>query len=134
MKKFDQDLDHHTGMGNTLAFKRERPYKIFTGSEDSTVNLFKGPPFKFEKTFRYHKNFVNCVRINPAGTIAASVSSDKKICLMDSSTGDIILEKENCHTGSIYSISWWEDGSKFVTCSADKTVRIWNADDLELLQ
>lgn len=134
MKKFDQDLTHHTGAGNSVSFKANRPFKVFTGSEDSTVNFFKGPPFKFEKTLRHHKNFVNCVRVNPANTVCASVSSDKKITLMDATTSDIIIEKEAAHAGSIYSIAWWEDGSKFATCSADKTVKIWNAEDLTLLQ
>ena len=49
MKKTGKFLKNHTGPGNTVAFKGTRPYKLFSGSDDSTINLNKGPPFQFEK-------------------------------------------------------------------------------------
>lgn len=48
----DQELRNHTAWGNSVTFKGDRPYKIFTGSEDATVNFYKGPPFAFEKQLR----------------------------------------------------------------------------------
>lgn len=54
--------------------------------------------------------------------------------LMDAKTGEIIKELENAHKGSIYSVAWFEDSSRFATCSADKTVKIWESPELKLVQ
>lgn len=35
---------------NTCDFKPSRPFRIVTGSEDNTVAVFEGPPFKFKMT------------------------------------------------------------------------------------
>ena len=35
---------------NSCDFKSSRPYRIITGSEDNTVAVFEGPPFKFKLT------------------------------------------------------------------------------------
>lgn len=52
LKKVDQVLGNHTNWGNSVSFKGNRPFKVFTGSEDTCVNFFKGPPFTFEKQLR----------------------------------------------------------------------------------
>lgn len=54
--------------------------------------------------------------------------------LLDAKTGDTLKELDDAHKGSIYSIAWFEDSTKFATCSADKTVKIWEAAELKLLQ
>ena len=76
---------------------------------------------------------VTCVRTSPDNKIVLSLSSDKSIVLLDSTTGEILRSKEDAHGATIYSGCWFPDGSKFATCSADKTVKIWCADDLALL-
>lgn len=35
---------------NSCDFKPSRPYRIITGSEDNTIGVFEGPPFKFKMT------------------------------------------------------------------------------------
>ncbi len=35
---------------NTCDFRPARPFRIITGSEDNTVAVFEGPPFKFKMT------------------------------------------------------------------------------------
>lgn len=35
---------------NTCDFRPIRPFRIVTGSEDNTVAVFEGPPFKFKMT------------------------------------------------------------------------------------
>lgn len=35
---------------NTCDFRPSRPFRIVTGSEDNTVAVFEGPPFKFKMT------------------------------------------------------------------------------------
>lgn len=35
---------------NSCDFRPSRPFRIITGSEDNTVGVFEGPPFKFKMT------------------------------------------------------------------------------------
>ena len=35
---------------------------MWLGGEDYRVGYYEGPPFKFKKNIKEHKNFVNCVR------------------------------------------------------------------------
>lgn len=42
---------------NSCDFRPSRPFRIVTGSEDNTVGVFEGPPFKFKMTKQVH--FIN---------------------------------------------------------------------------
>ena len=35
---------------NSVDFRPARPFRIVTGSEDNTIAVFEGPPFKFKMT------------------------------------------------------------------------------------
>jgi WD repeat-containing protein 1 (actin-interacting protein 1) len=134
MKKIDQDLDRHTSHGLTVAFKGNRPFKCFTGSEDTKVNFFKGPPFQYEKVIDgAHNKFVNIIRCHPGNEFVISAGSDMTFVVYDATTGEIKQKKDKVHTGSIYSLAFFDSGKKFVTCSADKTLKVWAFEGLELL-
>ena len=45
--------------------------------------------------------------------------------LFDAKTGDKVGVLEG-HTGAIFACSWSPDGTKIMTSSADKTVRVWD--------
>jgi WD40 repeat protein len=47
--------------------------------------------------------------------------------LFDGKTGEKLGELLG-HTGAIYACAWSPDGAKLMTSSADKTVRIWDAE------
>ena len=58
-----------------------------------------------------------------------SVGSDKKIWLYDGKTGEPTKQVgEGEHTGSIFGVAWAKDSRRFVTASADQTVKIWDAE------
>ncbi|KAK3253192.1 hypothetical protein CYMTET_37542 [Cymbomonas tetramitiformis] len=113
---------------NSCDFKPSRPFRIATASEDFKVNFYEGPPFKFKSSNSSHSNYANCVRFSPNGERFMSVGSDKKGILFDGKTGEVVCElpaKEN-HQGSIYACSWSPDSTKVLTCSADKTCKLWD--------
>lgn len=56
------------------------------------------------------------------------MSSDKKILLYKSDTNDLVKEI-GAHELSVMSVAWIDD-TNLVTCSNDKTVRLWNFDGL----
>ena len=39
----------------------------------------------------------------------------------------MIAEKQNAHSGAIYSVNFNNDGSKIVSGSWDKTIKVWGA-------
>lgn len=41
----------HSKKVNTCSYRQSRPFRIVTASEDRTVALHEGPPFKFQKSF-----------------------------------------------------------------------------------
>ena len=55
------NMSSHTKTCNSVSMKPTRPYKIVSGGEDYSVNLYAGPPFKLEAHTRVHTNFVNKV-------------------------------------------------------------------------
>lgn len=112
----------------SVSYRQQRPFRIFTASEDMSTLFYAGPPFRMDHSNRSHTNFVNCVRFSPDGTHAVSVGADKKIQLYDGKTGEPTREILDAHAGSIYSVAWNPEGTKFLTASADKTVKLWDVD------
>jgi len=128
LKKVDNDLSGHATKALGVSIKRNRPFKVYTCSEDNTVNVYAAPPqVNLLKSLKMHKGFVNCVRTSPDNKLFVSCSSDKSLSISSVETDEVIKHLENAHAGSIYSITWFEDSTKFATCSADKTVKVWSA-------
>lgn len=126
------NLGEISGISNpviSVSYRKHRPFRIATGSEDLGVNLYEGPPFKFSTTYKGHARYPNCVRFSPDGEHYLSVGSDSKIVLFDGKTGEVKKElesKDNGHKGAIYAFSWSPDSKQILTASADKTAKIWN--------
>lgn len=125
LKKTNEDLAGHSGRALSCSMKANRPFKLYTGSEDNSINSYGSPGFTLNKSLNHHKGFVNCVRVSPDNNTLVSCSADKSIAILNLSTDEITKLIENAHGGSIYSVAWFEDSSRFATCSADKTIKIW---------
>lgn len=126
MKKTDLEIKGHGARALTCCYKQSRPYKLYTGSEDTSINVYTASGYALTKTVKVHKGFVNCVRTSPDSKWLVSVSADKSVVIHSVETDEIVKTIENAHGGSLYSVAWFEDSSKFATCSADKTIKIWS--------
>ncbi|XP_067647867.1 actin-interacting protein 1 [Eurosta solidaginis] len=119
---------------NSCDFRPARPFRIVTGSEDNTIAVFEGPPFKFKMTKQEHSRFVQAVRYSPDGKFFASAGFDGKVFLYDGATSDLIGEFGSpAHKGGVYAVAWKPDGTQLLTCSGDKTCRLWNVETRELI-
>lgn len=119
---------------NSCDFRSARPFRIATGSEDNTIAIFEGPPFKFKKTKQDHGRFVQAVRYSPSGHLLASGGFDGKVFLYDGATADLVGEVGSpAHKGGVYAVAWKPDGTQLLTCSGDKTCRLWNVETRELI-
>ncbi|KAK6109972.1 Actin-interacting protein 1 [Brugia pahangi] len=123
---------------SSIDFRPARPYRLVSGSEDNTVALFEGPPFKFLTLFHEHTRFVYCVRYNADSTLFASSGADGKVILYEGTTGqkEGELMDDQCkgvaHAGSVFALCWSPDGQRIATASGDKTIKIWDVSSKKL--
>jgi len=114
---------------NSCDFKPSRPFRIVTGSEDNTIGVFEGPPFKFKMTKQEHTRFVQAVRYSPSGSHFASAGFDGKVFIYDGSTSDLVGEVGSpAHKGGVYGVAWSPDGKQLLTASGDKTCCLWDVE------
>uniref|UniRef100_A0A0V0G6W9 Actin-interacting protein 1 n=1 Tax=Triatoma dimidiata TaxID=72491 RepID=A0A0V0G6W9_TRIDM len=114
---------------NSCDFRPARPFRIITGSEDNTIGVFEGPPFKFKMTKQDHSRFVQAVRYSPNGNLFASAGFDGKVFLYDGMSADLISEMGSpAHKGGVYGVAWKPDGTQLLTSSGDKTCRLWDVE------
>ncbi|XP_016964877.1 actin-interacting protein 1 [Drosophila biarmipes] len=119
---------------NSADFRPARPFRIVTGSEDNTVAVFEGPPFKFKMTKQDHSRFVQAVRYSPDGKLFASAGFDGKVFLYDGTSSELVGEFGSpAHKGGVYALAWKPDGTQLLTCSGDKTCRLWTVESRELV-
>uniref|UniRef100_A0AC35UDM2 WD_REPEATS_REGION domain-containing protein n=1 Tax=Rhabditophanes sp. KR3021 TaxID=114890 RepID=A0AC35UDM2_9BILA len=123
----------------SIDFRPTRPFRLISGSEDNTVAIFEGPPFKFKTLFREHTSFAQCVRYNKDGSRFASAGSDGKLVIYEGGDGTTIgclidpnTPKQTSHGGGIFGICWSPCGKKIVSASGDKTVKIWDVAEMAL--
>ncbi|CAH4027423.1 unnamed protein product [Pieris brassicae] len=117
---------------NSVDFRPARPFRIVTASEDNTLGVFEGPPFKFKCTKQEHTRFAQAVRYSPDGKLFASAGFDGKIFLFDGQTSELKGEIGSpAHKGGVYGISWSPDGKQLLSCSGDKTCAIWDVDTMQ---
>ncbi|MES1915858.1 MAG: hypothetical protein MHM6MM_007750, partial [Cercozoa sp. M6MM] len=112
-----------------VAFRRERPYRIVTASEDRAMNFFQGPPFKFAGSFKGHARWPNDVAYTPDGEFYVSIGADAQINVFNGKTGEHVrqlVDEANGHKSQIYAFAFSPDGTELLTASADKTAKIYD--------
>ena len=72
-------LAGHSKTINSIAYKPNRPFRIATGGEDFTAQLFEGPPFKRKVEKNDHTNFVQSVRYSPDGEVYVTGGSEGRV-------------------------------------------------------
>lgn len=119
---------------NSCDFRPTRPFRIVTGSEDNTVAVFEGPPFKFKMTKQDHSRFVQAVRYSPNGNLFASAGFDGKVFLYDGTSSELVGEIGSpAHSGGVYGVSWSPDSKQLLTASGDKTAKLWDIETRQVV-
>jgi len=86
-------------------------------------------PKKVVHTWKAHPKGVNAVRLFPKfGHIMLSAGMDGCIKLWDMYDKKNLLRTFNGHTKSVRDLCWNSDGSKFLSCSYDKQIKLWDTE------
>lgn len=99
---------------------------------DGLIHLFEADGLKKIFSIKAHQQGANCSAFLNSGTIISG-GRDAMLCIHDITT-QTTLEKIPAHNFAIYKIAINENGNFLATASRDKTVKIWNANDLEFIQ
>ncbi|MFQ5813601.1 MAG: TIR domain-containing protein, partial [Anaerolineae bacterium] len=74
-----------------------------------------------------HKDWVNSVAWHPDGRRLASGSSDRRIIIWDTETGEAVTTLKG-HTGTVFSVAWHPDGRRLASGSSDGRIIIWDTE------
>ncbi|PIO62428.1 WD domain, G-beta repeat protein, partial [Teladorsagia circumcincta] len=95
---------------SSIDFRPTRPFRLVSGSEDNTVAIFEGPPFKFKTVVLFE---------GTEGTKTGELVDDS-------------VKGGAAHSGSVFGLAWSPCGQRIATASGDKTVKIWNVPERAL--
>ncbi|KAK4688195.1 WD repeat-containing protein 1 (actin-interacting protein 1), partial [Tremellales sp. Uapishka_1] len=129
------EIAGHAKTITALSVRHQRPFRAVSGSDDNSVVLHTGVPFKYDKMISTHTRFVRDVAFSPNGDLFASVASDGKLFFYDGKDGTVKGEVERGGaTNSLMACSWAPDSTKIATAGADGVVSIWDASTMKSFQ
>jgi eukaryotic-like serine/threonine-protein kinase len=128
-------LREHTGEVTSASFSPDGK-RIVSGSGDGSLKIWDATSGKKILTFNGHTGWVSSVSFSPDGKkiVSASVAEDNPLKIWDAYTGQEISKlKGKRHTSNVNSVSFSPDGKRIVSGSNDKTLKIWDVTNGQIL-
>ena len=116
-------LGHTKGI-RTAEFAGTGGTQFVTTSFDKSVKLWDAETGSIVTSFDTKNSMCFALGTHPAQPSILLAGINKKIVQFDTRTGDN-LQEYDYHLDSVNSITFFDDGRKFVTSSDDKTIRVW---------
>lgn len=96
-------------------------------SSKNSADVVCRPPQKLQLNLEGHSQGVNCVRWNPSeGNLLMSASMDHIVSVWDTHKGGSCTRRLTRHTEAVKDARWSLCGSQVLSCSYDKTARLFN--------
>ena len=98
---------------------------LLTGSRDGTVRVWDRHTGEVVRKWTPHSGWVRRIRVSPDGKWALSYGADQLIAETNIETGGPRLSWDR-HLASVAAAAFTPDGSRLVSGSVDRTIRVWD--------
>ncbi len=127
-----QVVENHADWVFGVAFLADGKH-LLTSSRDKTAKVWDLVAKESVVTFPEHQNTVYAVAARPDGKMVLSAGEDNQVRFWNPTGDGKQARVAGGHTQRIHKVVMHPSKPLFATCSADQTVRIWNADNGKLV-
>jgi WD40 repeat protein len=131
--KLLQTIENHADWVFGVAFSPDGKH-LLTCSRDKTAKVWDLKTKESVLTFPDHQNPVYGVAIKPDGKVGVSVGDDNQIRFWNTAAEGKQIRNSGGHGKAIFRVIYHPKQPVLVTCSADNTVRSWDADSGKALR
>ncbi len=107
---------------------------IVVGCSDNTLKILNEQNLELMQELKAHRNSVFVVKYHPSGKYLISGGRDAQLQVWDSAVDYVLRQSLAAHLYTINHLAFSGDGRFFVTCSMDKSIKLWNAHNFKLLK
>ena len=126
--KLEQSIENHADWVFGLAFAADGKH-LLTCSRDKTAKVWDLSTKESVLTFPDHQSPVYGVTVKADGKIGVSAGEDNQVRFWNASGDGKQTHASGGHGKAVFRVLYHPKQPLLFTCSADGTVRIWNADN-----
>ena len=108
--------------------------EVAVGYSDHFIRVFSVDNLSLVREWKGHENSVFTLRYDVAGQRLFSGSRDARLKAWDAQSGYTLHREVIAHLYAINHLDLSPDGKHFVTCSMDRSVKVWETEDMRLLK
>jgi hypothetical protein len=131
--KLEQTIENHADWVFGVVFAPDGRH-LLTCGRDKTAKVWDLTAKESVLTFPDHQNPVYGLAIKPDGKIAVSAGEDNQIRYWSPTAEGKQIRASGGHGRAIFRVLYHPKQPWLVTCSADNTVRVWDADSGKALR
>jgi WD40 repeat protein len=126
--RLEQSIENHADWVFSVAFSPDSKH-LLTGSRDKTAKVWDLVAKESVLTFPDHQNTVYAVAAGKDGKLGYSVGEDAQVRTWNATGEGKQVRASGGHGRAVLKLVRHPKQPLLVTCSADQTVRVWNADN-----
>ncbi|MAE81990.1 MAG: hypothetical protein CMB80_04590 [Flammeovirgaceae bacterium] len=108
--------------------------ELAVGSSDYQIRILDSHTLETKKEFKAHEISVFSLRYHPQMPVLISTSRDARYKVWDIDNDYQLVEEVVGHMYAINHLDFSPDEKYFATCSMDKSVKVWDAQEFRLLK